>query len=299
MTTDTGAFPAPLEAAFTSEEQNVVKARLFALLAKQARRRTQGDHSSLREEDAAELLDSLQFTLRWHLHEQGMPLRKLLTADLDELLFQGQAALRVRLNVAETLYQIAVQRVATFGSRALSDTLTGVGQFFCTYDLSLYAHRIPAPVDYQLCLPVEERFRGVTYIQAYLERLLIENTLMTRFPQDRITALLSHVSPDYRELLINLYEPVAASAVGLKLLGCDITPLAVTCAQAADIFERLSVLPPDAAQSRMAEAADAVCAGLRLPGIKHAAYLRQTAETLLPRIRISRQSAAGVFSACL
>ncbi|HRX09804.1 MAG TPA: hypothetical protein P5559_11685, partial [Candidatus Limiplasma sp.] len=85
MTIDQGAYPVLQEAALTREEENIIKARLFSLLTKQVRLRTQGDHSSLREEDAAELLDSLQFTLRYQLYVQGMPMHALLTADLNTL----------------------------------------------------------------------------------------------------------------------------------------------------------------------------------------------------------------------
>ena len=297
-TADAQAFPVMQEAAFTKEEENILKARLFTLLSKQARLRTQGDHSSLREEDAAELLDSLLFTLRCQLGRQGMPLRTLLTADLGGMLSQGQDALRIYVNTAQTLYQAAMKSTEAFGSRSLSDTLTGIGRFFRAYDLRLYAHRVPSSIDYQLCLPVEGNRRGVLYVVEYLERLLIENALVTRFPQDRVTALLERTSPEYRELLINLYEPVASNAVGLGLLGRDIMQLEMTYAEASGLHQQLSALPLAAARSRVAAAANAVCDSLKLASAKHTAYLRQAAEALLPRICVSPQSACGVFSAC-
>jgi hypothetical protein len=61
MPCEDGRLPARQEAAFTPDEENEIEARLFTMLARQARMRTQGDHSSLREEDAAELLRSLVF----------------------------------------------------------------------------------------------------------------------------------------------------------------------------------------------------------------------------------------------
>ena len=228
MTIDAGSFPVSQEAAFAPEEENILKARMFTLLSKQVRLRTQGDHSSLREEDAAELLDSLLFTLRYQLYLQGLPLRTLLTADLNALLRDGQAALQTCVDGARALYGEALADVKSFGSRSLSDTLKGIGLFFRAYDLRLYAHRIPAEIDYQLCLPVAEGLRGALYIKAYLERLLTENKLVTRFAPERVSALLFRVLPDYRELLINLCEPVAANAVGLALLRCDLQPLRIT-----------------------------------------------------------------------
>ena len=294
---DPGLFPVRQEAAFTPEEENVLKARLFALLSRQVRLRTQGDHSSLREEDAAELLDSLLFTLRYQLFLLGMPAHELLTADLNELLRQGQAALQTCLDGALTLYREAQESVKTFGSRSLGDTLSGIGQFFRAYDLRLYAQRIPAAIDYQLCLPAEDGLRGVLYIKAYLERLLIENQLVTRFAADRVSALFRRASPDYRELLVNLYEPVAANAVGLKLLDRDMQALAVTRAQADAVYECLTPLGPSAARARLGEAACAVCTALKITGADAQAYLRQVSRSLYPRLIVSPQSVYGVFSA--
>ena len=291
-----GLFPAPQEAAFTPEEENVLKARLFAMLSKQVKLRTQGDHSSLREEDAAELLSSLLFTLRYQLFLQGKPLRTLLTADLGHLLNQGQAALRHCLNGAETLYRIALKKMLTFDSLSLQDTLQGIGQFFRSYDLMLYAHRIPASIDYQLCIPVEEHLRGVLYIRAYLERLLTENALLTRLPRDRVEALLRCASPDYGDLLLNLYEPVAACAVGLAILGCDVSMLEITQAQALEVYRLLSSMPPGAAKDRLGQAADSVCHGLQITGAQPRGYLRQAALSLYPRVIQSPQSTYGVFS---
>lgn len=293
-----GLFPAPREAAFTSEEENEIKARLYIMLSRQARLRTQGDHSSLREEDAAELLRSLVFSLQFQINRTGLPARTLLTADLTEMLGQAEAALIHELNTAKTLYTIALRGVAVFGSRSLADTLSGLGQFFRWYDVRLYAHRIPGSVDYPLCLPVSDAPGGVLFIRDYLERLLNENALVTRFAPSRVVGLLHRASPDYRDLLFNLYEPVAANAVGLSLLGGGETALSVTREQAEEIHRILLEQSPAQARKRLAAAARAACGWLSLSDRKAISYLSQAAKVLYPRIAVSPQSAAGVFSAC-
>jgi len=294
---DSGFFPAQQEAAFTPREEGAVKARLWGLLETQVRLQTQGDHSSLREETAAELLRSLVFTLQFQSRREGLPARALLTADLPELLKAGQRALQTEVNTAQTLYTMALRSVSDFGSLFLRDTLQGIGQFFKRYDVCLHAHAIPADIDYPLCLPVPETLQGVLYIREYLERLLIENRLVTRFVPERVTALLLRSSPDYRGLLQNLYEPVAANAVGLSLLGRGDAPLEITHAQAGEIHRMLAALPPDGARRRLGEAAAAVCERLSVPGDKARGYLARTAEALAPRIVLSPQSASAVFSA--
>ena len=294
---DASLIPAVQEAGFSPEEENLLKARLFTLLARQVRLKTQGDHSSLREEEAAELLRSLLFTLTVSLQRNGRPMRALLTADLRATLADGQQALRNEINTAQTLYTVALRSVAVLESRALADTLRGIGLFFRQYDVSLYAHAIPASIDYPLCAPVEETLQGVLYIRAYLERLLMENRLIKRFAPDRVTALLRRASPDYRELLQNLYEPVAANVVGLTLLHDDVAPLHFSCAQAAEVYRRLSVLSPAEARARLAAAAREACKRLDAGGAAAETYLARAAEPLYPRLLLSPQSACGVFAA--
>jgi len=296
-TTDPAFLPTWQEALPTQEERALLEAKLWTLLKKQVRLQTQGDHTSLREEDAAELLRSLLFSLQVALRRDGQPMSALLTTDLGALLKQAQRILQTELHTAGTLYAIALRSVNTFGSLSLADTLAGLGEFFKRYDFRLHAQDIPASIDYPLCRPVPETLQGVLYIREYLERLLTENKLLTCFEPQCVEALLHRASPDYRGLLQNLYEPVAANATGLALLGADVTPLAVTRAQAAQIYRELSVLPEVDAKAKLTGAARAACGALTLSGESSAAYLAETAETLVPRIVLSEQSAAGVFCA--
>ena len=48
---------------WTAEESNALQSRLWMLLEKQIQRKTQGDSTSMRVEDAAELMESITFTL--------------------------------------------------------------------------------------------------------------------------------------------------------------------------------------------------------------------------------------------
>ncbi len=290
---ETGILPAAQEAGFSPEEEKMLEARLFALLVKQARLQTQGDHSSLREEAAAELLRSLVFTLRFALSQSGLPLRALLSADLQELLGQGQAGLRLVCGEAETLYQTALQTVRTFANRSLSDTLAGIGPFFRRYDVRLYAHRIPADIDYQLCLPVPQELSGALYIREYLTRLLMENEWIAHGRPGCVSLLLSRVSPSHRELLINLYEPVAANAVCLALLGQDLSPLEITRAQAAEVYQALVSLPAPDARARLAAAARDVCLQFSVTDPPAVSYHARAAIALYPRLNLSPESAAG------
>ncbi len=282
------------EEPFSSQETAILQNRLWAILHKQVKLKTQGDHSSLREEDAAELLDSIVFTLQYHLNHCQLPQRTLLSCDLPSLFKEAQGTLYNCYTQTEALYRAAMRNVDTFGNQALMDTLAGIGIFFQQYDYRMYAQHIPASIDYQLCFPVSEHMRGTIYIHAYLQRLLIENELLCRFSKPRVVALLNRASPDYRELLMGLYEPVAAVVIGHSCLGGGETLLDLTISQANDIMTQIAALPPAQAKAALRTAAKQACSRLQIHG---AQYLGDFAESFYPRLLCSHAHAAYMFYA--
>lgn len=284
-------------APFTAEETAQLQARLFLLLERQIRMKTQGDSTSLPVEEVAELFESLCFTLQAHLDSNALDARLLLAGNPVGLLRAAQETLAVSVAKTRQLYDLLLERIQTFGHRALMDTLAGIGEFFRGYDVRLYAHQMPAHIDYQLCRPVPENRKGVFYIYDYLRTLLIENDLLTRFPSSRVLRLLERLSPDFRELLVNLYEPVAANVTGLALFPLPEERLTITEAEADQLAARLLALPPREARSNLRDAARLAAGHLALPSGDAIAYLTQTAEDLYPRLSVGCHSARGVFLA--
>jgi hypothetical protein len=287
--------PLETEAPFSAAEREALQTRLLPVWQRQIRLKTQGDHVSVREEEALELLQSVVFTLRLYLSIQGLPTRTLLQADPVTLLTRAQRALTAELEQTEVLYRHALRTVDDFCCISLRDTLSGIGTFFKRYDYRLYAHCIPAQIDYQLCHPMPETLCGVTYVRDYLQRLLTENELLTRFSRERVTALLARACPDYRELLVNLYEPVAAVTIGLALTGGGETLLELSAAQADRVVIELTALPCAEAKNRLTAAAHAACDRLGFQSTSSQTYLSQAALALYPRVVASPGSAAGVF----
>ena len=60
---------------------------------------------------------------------------------------------------------------------------------------------------------------GVDYALRYLQRLELEDELLTCFPIHRVLALLDGVSARWRALVCNLLTPVLENAMALMLLG--------------------------------------------------------------------------------
>jgi hypothetical protein len=284
------------DATLTDEEAAALQIRLMPLLAGQMKKKTQGDSASMREEEAAELLASVEYTLRCQLTADRLLERALLTDDLPALFAAGQKTVLDLLAKAKALYDALLPQMRLYGSRSLADTLRGIGGFFARYDARLYAHQIPADIDYQLCIPVPDEPAGVLWVLAYLTRLGIENALLARMDEARVVRLLRRVHPDYGALLINLYEPVAACVIGGALLGTGETLLEISPAQGERIRESIGGMPREAALRTLEAAARAACARLGLIGEAEQAYLAAAARALLPRLTASAEAYRGVFA---
>lgn len=274
-----------------------VRERLWATLEKQMRRYTQGDSESLPVEKAQELLDGMVYTLSIQLKAQDLPPQALLTEDVDKLLTQGQQTLRRRLEACQSLYQCVCRTVPDISNISLQTTLQSIEGFFERYDTMFFPQNIPCDIDYQLCHPVSESERGVAYLWRYLGRLAIENELLSRFETNRVVSVLQSFCPDYRGLLINLYEPVAANAIGLALLGENIRPLDIARENREKLEKLFEARTRKEVRTLLQKGGEAVCRQMEIHTSEARRYLLEAAAQLEPRISSTLSSGGfkGVF----
>lgn len=284
---------------FSAQEREGLRARMWALLKRRVAWESMGDYTSLRVEEAEELLRSIAFTLNTYCARTGTPPRALLTDDLYEMLLKGQDIINELFYEAKTWYDAAVLSVRDFGNRSLRDTLRGIGLFFRHYRPLSYAHQIPADIDYQLALPVSETEEGVNYIREYLRRLLLESSFINRFDENAVRSVLTNYYGGYREPLVNLFEPVAACAVGLSMVDGGIGTLYLDQTQLEALYARFHGLDDAQAYSMTDDASKKVFIRLGQKSDASLAYLSQCARALLPRIRAARdvRALSGVFPA--
>ncbi|MEL7603138.1 MAG: DUF6179 domain-containing protein [Bacillota bacterium] len=280
-------FSLSVDETLTEAEAHAVQEKLLGLLARRAALYTGGDSSSVRVETARALLEGVAFCLELTFAEDGGTLKSLLTGDAEALLARGQALCARKIARGRALYARACQTAPELGSVALWDTLSGLAGFFRRYDYRFFAQEIPCVIDYPLATPVDEGLQGVSYVNEYLRRLLMENAFLSRFTPERIARLLARALGDYRELPLNLFGPVCANAAGLALLdedlrALDIPPLAL--GQLETLFKEASV---ETVKRLLAEGAERACAalGLREPAL--AAYVCAAACALHPYIEVA------------
>lgn len=203
---------------FSDTERQLLMERIYGLLRRQTAKYLSGDSTSVSVETATELLRSIVFTLRFALDETGTAEKQLLSCDLAELLLQGQRLLQKKLADTKRLWERACLTAPQIPNAFFQDTLKGFDAFFKHYDWWYFAHQIPCPIDYPLCIAVPETLQGVSYVEQWLRKLLMENWLLSRFPQQAVRNLLSALAPDYWDYPLNLCEQPMMNAVGSVLL---------------------------------------------------------------------------------
>ena len=131
---------------------------------------------------------------------------------------RGVERIRHKAEQARALWGQVRASVPRPTSRSMLDTLKSIGRSFDLYDPVLSAHVVPCDIDYQLALPVPDSLLGIDYVHEYLRRLSIENSLLVRIEPGALTSLLDSWMPDWRDLVANLYEPVAYALLKSTLM---------------------------------------------------------------------------------
>jgi hypothetical protein len=269
---------------------------LLRLLERRAAIYTMGDSTSLPAHTAAELLRSVCFVLGIDPEDGNIPDR-LFGVNLEDEYRRRLSDVEREVKAAMQLWCDVDAAMPPIPSVALRDSLAAIGDFFKAYDFRSMAHDIPCMIDYPLCHPVDESLLGIDYISEYLRRLKIETYLLRRFDIGRCETVLSSASPDFVDLLVNLYEPVATNVVGLALIDEDPAALIIGDAHRRAIAEHLGPLRPDDRARVLLSAATRACDLLGVEDGDGRDYLCELVSDLLPRIEIGLEHGTlnGIF----
>uniref|UniRef100_S0DFZ9 Uncharacterized protein n=1 Tax=termite gut metagenome TaxID=433724 RepID=S0DFZ9_9ZZZZ len=268
---------------------------LYPLLKRQAKLYTMGDSDSLPAETAAELLRSICFSIETGLFLSGNPAGG---QPLEALFEEGNRAVWQLTEEAKLFFDTVKNTVQDYGSVAYRDTLKALEAFFRAYDLRFFAHEVPCMIDYPLCLPVPEALAGVRYVGEYLRRLMIENRFCRCFKRESVVSLLLAHHSEYRELILNLFEPIFACALGLALLHRNAASLRLNAADCDRLYELFR--PWDEARSNtfFRESLNRLLTELKLRDTELRSYLAKAAEQFAPMLKAaSREGYYNLFVA--
>lgn len=262
------------------EEQADFQTEIFKLLAVLVAEYTKGKSTSIPESLAKEFMESILFNLRITDDAKAI---EVMTNGIHESFEKGLSLTKRKTALARRLWKkIFLSRPDLFNYSMLQ-TLSSIKKFPVIYDCCFFAHQNPCEIDYQLCIPVSHELKGVDYIIEYLRHLFVENAILNRFDPENCKPVLDNYCKTWQTEVLNIFEPVAETAVMLALIGEDIKSLKIGESELTKIYCILS----DSTQTELAAALNTAARQvIKTMSIKSQAqkvYLLRVAENMVPR----------------
>lgn len=285
----------PQEESFTEAEMKTVRYNLISLLGERTDRYTMNESSSVPIEKAEELLKSICFTIGLVVKKQGNS--SLKTENMSTLLKSGWNIIETKLEEGKELLKQVTESGVITENISYRDTVQGIEKFFTRYDYRFFAHEIPCDIDYQLCIPLSDHVMGVEYINEYLFRLLMENRFCKYFKKEIMVQLLQCYCPDYRELLINVFEPIAMNAMGGALANKDVRDLDISDYDRKNILRVLENWSEEEVDEQLSKVVDVICSQLDIKDDRLHNYLYQALLAQYPRVQnqVHLKKLEGIF----
>lgn len=276
---------AALPAELTGEKESADYAsRLWMLLGEQAVRYTMGESTSIPEETALELLESIVYTLDFAAERSGLGRREALRGELGALLAQGQKLLFEESRSVKRLWQRVRSCAMRVENVYYASTLKDAGAYFARYDPTLFAHRVCADLDYPLMEPVPDTIKGMSYMRVYFERLNIENRIVNAFDPALVDRLLCACVPEYKNAFFNICSLTLANAAGLSILRKDPRRLDISEEERELLAEILERAPENDIRPMLKGAAERLCRDIGRDAPAIIEYAERALEDMRPRI---------------
>ena len=194
-----------------------IQNEIIQLLCDKVYRFTKGESSSVREEVAQSLLESIYYILSEYFKSIGNldnSIKIIKEKKLKVLYDEGKIIIDSKINEAKKLLEIIKKNKINVLNNAYNDTIDeGIDLFFREYDKDFGCCESPGDIDYPLNIQLID-IAGIDYILEYLKILNLENRFLEKFDCDMINELLNGYSENSNDLLINIFELVLANAIG-------------------------------------------------------------------------------------
>lgn len=203
----------------------------LTLLAKKTHAFNGGESSSIPAEKAQGILASILFTMGVSLKVYSNPddaVSALQSMGAEAICAEGRKRIDRLVEQAKAYHKALVRHLLQIKNAFYSATVVeGISGFFKLYDASFSAQEIHITADYPVYNKAP-RLLGIEFIIQYLKQLSCENLFCTHFAQEDIHHLLCGYDEQYENLLLNIYEPVLAAALGCILAGAPANSLEIT-----------------------------------------------------------------------
>ena len=212
------------------------------LLAYKVERYNQGDSSSIRIEDAENIMISNLYTIGiWLKSFQSVDdaIKELKGTKIRDIYNYGRNKIDTLLRSTNHIHKMVIQNMIHTENHTYSSTvIDGIKGFFKLYNPDFEAQEIHITADYPLCNQVEN-LAGIEFIQKYLECIYYENVFCSHFSTDNIHHMLCGYDIGYKDLVINIFEQVLTTAIGCNLAGIDAVNLNISEDQINILYDLL------------------------------------------------------------
>jgi len=264
-----------------------IRFRNYELLTNQLKRFTCCGSSSVPEETAFGIQQSMLYTIGVYLKSlprSDQRIDALKEKSLEALHREGRIIIERKIYSARTLLQSIQKGNFTTRNIAYNDTVFyGIPKFFSSYDVDYSAHNASGSIDYPLTNDPME-LTGVEYVLGYLRKLSMENTFCSRFTLNDIDSLLRSYDENNTELLINIFGLVLTNAIGSVLSEKIGISLLLGPDDIRLMIRKLSGVSKEELNAQLLRAADLVILKLNIRESSLQGHIRETAESLTPRI---------------
>lgn len=205
-----------------------IQLQLVELLSRQTERYTNNESSSVRVEQAQQLLQSITYCIGVYLKSISDMYNKievLNNEDVKTMFYKGLDLITLYKKNSKFLLETLQKDFRNINNIAFYDTIfKAIPEFFHDYEMEFSSHDIPCSIDYPLCNEITSLL-GIEYIKEYLNHISLEQEFCNNFTEGTINLLLQSYHEDSEELLINIYELVLTNALGCKLADQEVNNL--------------------------------------------------------------------------
>jgi len=283
------------------EETDRILLQTIPLLAKQTQRYTKGKSSSVRNETAVSILQSLLYTIGAGLKclpDPASALNALKETAMEVLFEQGKAVISKDISSAKRLLIAVKANCCVTDNIIYNDTVQkGIDVFFGLYDKEFAAHETPGSIDYPLTADITN-LTGIEYICQYLRVLYTENQFCRKLSTAGIDNLFSRYGRGFREMPVNLCEQTVINAVGCELAGKNLLDLSINATDRQTLQRNLENLSVAKLRETLRAAAARVCYKLNITGEMLGNCVADIAVELAPRLKtaLENRQLASVFA---
>lgn len=213
----------------SDEDIKNMQIQIFELLDERVYKYNGTESSSIRKEIMEQINASNYYTISLYLKTFKNPddaVNMLKTKGLKEAYYNGRKRINRLLNIIKVMYiKVKQNKLKTKNTTYNNTIFGGIQGFLKIYDPDFNAQDMKITADYPLYNNLIGKQEGVEFINKYVNSLYIENQFCNLFPSENIEHLLNGYSPEYEDLVINIFEIVLLEAIACKLVGRDIKDL--------------------------------------------------------------------------